>query len=70
MWTAEALLLWVPVIWFAEWWSKELVDENSGILIDKKGISMLKDAIQTFENKEWNRRQISDNIREKLQEYS
>ena len=70
MWTAEALLLWVPVIWFAEWWSKELVDENSWILIDKKSISTLKDAIQTFENKKWNRCQISDSIREKLQKYS
>ena len=70
MWTAEALLLWVPVIWFAQWWSQELVDENSGILIDKKSISTLKNAIQAFENKEWNRRQISDTIREKLKKYS
>ena len=70
MWTAEALLLWVPVIWFDEWWSKELVDEHSGILIDKKSISILKDAVQTFVNKEWNRRQISDNIREKLKKYN
>ena len=46
------------------------MDENSGILIDKKSISSLKSAIQTFENKEWNRRQISDTIREKLQKYS
>ena len=70
MWTAEALLLWVPVIWFAQWWSKELVDKNSGILIDKKSISSLKDAIHTFGNTQWNRRQISDTIREKLQKYS
>ena len=70
MWTAEALLLWVPVIWFAQWWSKELVDENSWILIDKKSISSLKDAIQTFEDKERDRRKISDTIREKLQKYS
>ena len=70
MWTAEALLLWVPVIWFAQWWSKELVDENSGILIDKKSISSLKYAIQTFEDKERDRRKISDTIREKLQKYS
>ena len=69
MWTAEALLLWVPVIWYAEWWSKELVDKNSGILIDKKNISKLKDAIHTLESKEWNRRLISDNIREKLKNY-
>ena len=46
------------------------MDENSGILIDKKSTSSLKNAIQTFENKEWNRRQISDTIREKLQKYS
>ena len=70
MWTAEALLLWVPVVWFNEWWSKELVDENSGILIDKKSTSSLKNAIQTFENTQWNRRQISDTIREKLRKYS
>lgn len=70
MWTAEALLLWVPVIWFGEWWSKELVDENSGILIDKKNISNLKNAIKTLESKKWNRHKISNNIREKLQKYS
>jgi len=46
------------------------VDENSGILIDKKSISSLKNAIQTFENKEWNRRQISDTIRKKLKNFS
>jgi hypothetical protein len=49
MWTAEALLLWLPVIWFNEWWSVELVDEDSWILIDKKSISELKKAIQTLE---------------------
>ena len=70
MWTAEALLLWVPVIWYAEWWSKELVEDNSWILIDKKNISKLKDAINTLELKEWNRRLISDSIREKLQKYN
>ena len=70
MWTAEALLLWVPVIWFAEWWSKELVDENSWILIDKKNISTLKDAIKTIEWKDWDRRKISDWIREKLAKFS
>jgi hypothetical protein len=46
------------------------VDENSGILIDKKSISTLKNAIQIFEDKEWNRRQISDTIRKKLQKFS
>jgi hypothetical protein len=46
------------------------VDENSGILIDKKSISSLKNAIHTLENKEWDRRHISDTIREKLQKYS
>ena len=70
MWTAEALLLWVPVIWFGEWWSKELVDENSGILIDKKNISNLKNAVQVFESSKWNRRKISNTIREKLRKYS
>lgn len=69
MWTAEALLLWVPVIWFNEWWSVELVDKDSWILIDKKNISELKKAIQTIEWKEWNRRKISESIRERLGKY-
>lgn len=69
MWTAEALLLWVPVIWFAEGGSKELVDENSGILIDKKSITGLKKAIHELESKKWDRRQISDIIRKKLEKH-
>ena len=69
MGTAEALLLWVPVIWFAEWWSAELVDEDSWILIKKKSIKNLSEALKEFEKREWNRRLISDNIRKKLAKY-
>lgn len=69
MWTAEALLLWVPVIWFAEWWSAELVDKDSWILIKKKSIKDLTEALKEFEKREWNRRLISDNIRKKLERY-
>ena len=70
MWTAEALLLWVPVIWFNEWWSAELVDKDNWILINKKNVSSLKNALQTFDWKNWNRRQISDWIRNKLEKYN
>ena len=70
MWTAEALLLWVPVIWFNEWWSAELVDKDNWILINKKNVSSLKNALQTFDWKNWNRRQISDWIRNKLENYN
>lgn len=69
MWTAEALLLWVPVIWFAEWGSAELVDKNSWILLKKKNVENLVDVIKEFESKEWNRREISDKIREKLEKF-
>lgn len=66
MGTAEALLLGVPVIWFAEWWSAELVDKNSWILIEKKSVPALKKAIQDLQQTQWNRNQISDNIRKVL----
>ena len=69
MWTAEALLLWVHVIGFAEWWSAELVDKNSWILIEKKSVSDLKKALSDFGDIKRNRRLVSESIRKKLEKY-
>lgn len=69
MWTAEALLLWVPVIWFNDGGSVELVDKNSWILVEKKSVSTLKRAIQDLQQTQWNKNQISEDIRWKLRKY-
>ncbi len=66
MGTVEALLLGVPVIGFNEGGTKELVDEESGILIEKKDKKNLKAALETFENKAFDRKLISERIREKI----
>ena len=66
MGTAEALLLGVPVIGFNEGGTKELVDENSGILIEKKDKKNLEAALETFEKKAFDRKLISERIREKI----
>lgn len=66
MGTVEALLLGVPVIGFNEGGTKELVDEESGILIEKKDKKNLKAALETFEKKAFDRKLISERIREKI----
>jgi glycosyltransferase involved in cell wall biosynthesis len=64
--TAEALLMGVPVIGFAEGATPELVDEQSGILINKKTVNHLISAVETFQKSNWERKQISETIRKKL----
>ncbi len=43
--TAECLCLWVPVLWYNQWATPELVDKKSGILIANK---TEKDIITNF----------------------
>lgn len=69
MWTAEALLLWVPVLGYNQWWSVELVDKDSGILVSDKSIDTLKDAMKKFNETNRDRKLISENIRKKLDLY-
>jgi len=64
--TVEALLMGVPVLWFNEWWTKELVDQKSGILIDTKDEKTLKQAILQFEQTSFDRKYISEHIRNLL----
>ncbi|MBQ7073593.1 hypothetical protein IJM86_00670 [bacterium] len=66
MGTVEALLLGVPVLGLNDGGTKELVDETSGILINKKEKKNLKEALIKFENQAFDRKLISDRIREKI----
>jgi glycosyltransferase involved in cell wall biosynthesis len=66
MGTAEALLMGVPVIWYADGATPELVDEESGILLEKKSVKNLISALETFQTTHWDRKTISENIRAKL----
>lgn len=66
IWTVEALLLGVPVLGYAEGATPELVDAESGILVKDKKMETLEQAMQEFIERQWNRKQISENIRKKL----
>jgi len=57
--TMEALSLWVPVLWYNQWWTAELVHtQEFGTLIDTKEIESLIDALQAFHQRSFNRRGI------------
>lgn len=64
--TVEALLMWVPVFWFIEGATAELVDEECGILVKKKDILSLKSAFKNFLKKKWDRKLIANTIRKKI----
>ncbi len=66
MWTAESLLLWVPVLGYKQWGSAELVDDKSGILVEDKSLSTLVEALIEFDKRKRDRKNISENIRKKL----
>ncbi len=59
IWTMEALSLWVPVLWYNKWWTKELIfDENLWTLVETKEIESLIDALQAFHQREFDRKNI------------
>ena len=64
--TVEALLMGVPVIGYGEGATPELVDSDSWILISKKTQKKLISAIEEFQTRTRDRKQISEAIREKL----
>lgn len=66
MGTAEALLLGVPVFWFAEWATARLVNEESGFLVRSKLLTHLKKDFEKFIERKWNRKQIAIHARRKL----
>ena len=67
--TVEALLMGVPVFWYSEWATSELVDEKCWVLAKSKDIEELKVSLKEFLGKEWDRKEISERIREKLLKY-
>ena len=69
IWTVEALLMWVPVLWFAEWATSELVWEESWMLAKNKNIEYLESIMKEFFEKKWDRKVISETIRGKLEKY-
>ncbi len=66
IWTVEALLMGVPVLGFSEGATAELVDEDSGILAKSKKIEDLEQDLRRFLPKKFERKLISERIREKL----
>ena len=68
--TAESLLMGVPVLWYTEGATAELLDEHSGILLQEKSIPALSEALITFQSKKRDRKLISESFRSKLSIFS
>ena len=68
--TAESLLMGVPVLWYAEGATAELLNEHSGILLQEKSIPALSEALITFQSKKRDRKLISESFRSKLSIFS
>ena len=68
--TAESLLMGVPVLWYAEGATAELLNEHSGILLQEKSIPALSEALITFKSKKRDRKLISESFRSKLSIFS
>ena len=62
--TVEALLCWVPVFWFNDWASVELVDQESWILVPNKDHETLVSNFKKFAKIERNREKIQKRARE------
>lgn len=59
--TAEALCLWVPVLWYNWWATPELIDKTNWVLIDNK--KDLVAGIETFCSRHFNRKVISEDAK-------
>lgn len=67
--TAEALLMGVPVLWYAQGATAELVNQASGLLIWEKNIQELSHALLTFQEKKRDRKLISETFRAHIQSH-
>lgn len=56
--TLEALALWVPVFGYDDGATPELVDKNSGILVNNKNPKTLLTNFNEFKNRKWDRKYI------------
>lgn len=66
--TIQCLLLWIPVFGFNGWWTAELVDKKSGVLVKDKDKSTLIQQWKNFETTKRNKEIISQNIKDKLKQ--
>jgi glycosyltransferase involved in cell wall biosynthesis len=62
--TAEALLCGVPILWYNQGGTTELVDDQSGVLIAEKWLEKLLEWFHTFEEKDFVRQNIQDKAKE------
>lgn len=67
--TAESLLCGTPVLWFSDCASKELIDKQSGILVEKKDKHSLENAFEEFIATQRESKIIQENITQKLEKY-
>ena len=65
--TAEAMLLWVPVLGYNQWATPELVDKKSGILIDNKKQETIIKAIEKIQARVFDKTYIKNHIQDIIQ---
>ncbi len=59
--TMEALALWVPVLWYNAWWTKELItDSHLWILLDNKDHHTIMDGWKQLEKTQYNKAHIKE----------
>lgn len=63
--TVEAMLLGVPIFWYSQWATAELVDEDCGVLVGNKKHHTLVEGFTKFMSIKRNRNLIAKKIREK-----
>lgn len=61
--TAESLCLWIPVLWYNQWATTELVNKDSGVLIANKTEKDIIDGFSKFIKTNRNRKEIANNAR-------
>ena len=66
LWTAEALCLGVPVFGYNQWATPELVDEDSGILVENKTLPHLLEKFDDFTNITRNKSKIQKLAKQKF----
>lgn len=69
LWTVESLLLWVPVLGYWKGATLELVDKKSGVLLYEKNVEKFIEAFEKFDEINWEKEEIINSIRKKLDEY-
>lgn len=59
--TAQAITLWVPVLWYNQWATPELINNTNGLLIKDKHRETLIEQRRIFDTKHFDREKIWNN---------